>query len=564
MTPLLGKPLQNGKYTLDAEIGCGGFGITFKATHHYLNQTVVIKTLNEALQRDRHFEDFQQKFRDEARRLALCVHPNIVRVSDFFIEDGLSYMVMDYIPGVTLEEIIFPEKPLPEAIAIHYIRQIASALNVVHQNGLLHRDIKPQNIILREGTQEVVLIDFGIAREFKPGSTQTHTNMISSGYAPIEQYIAQGKRSPATDVYGLAATLYALLTGTVPIASILRQHQPMSQAQELQPQISAMTNHAIVRGMELQAEDRPATVDEWVALLPSVAGVTTFSDFPVETLPPSFAYNPSPFTKASTVEIAHPPSTPVNTQTQPRARIPLILGLSMISGLTLLAVILGIPWLRPQQPVTVLVNTPTPSPSESASPSLFPLPSPSKTPKASTTPQSSPSPTPDDPTPPVAEITPTSPDAIPLVAEILPTEPVPANKTSGRVPGFPVNSTVQEVQSSLGAPNASQPGEIEGTQRVSYEVIPNQASLSYLYDRNGKVSKTEASFAQNFDSLRMQVALNGMMNAQAPGDVLEGLKRVQRRQTNELLFQRNGLRGAIKRTEGDRVSISVWAEGLHP
>ena len=145
---LVGKKLQGGKYTLEQELGRGGFGITFKARHYYLGQLVVIKTLNETLRQDPAFAKFQRQFQDEARRLALCVHPNIVRVSDFFIEDRLLYMVMDYIPGQTLDMVVFPDYPLPEATAIHYIRQIGAALQVVHQNNLLHRDVKPQNIIL--------------------------------------------------------------------------------------------------------------------------------------------------------------------------------------------------------------------------------------------------------------------------------------------------------------------------------------------------------------------------------------------------------------------------------
>jgi len=212
MNTLIGKSLQDGNYTIDQELGRGGFGVTFKATHHYLGQTVVIKTLNEALHQHPEFEQFQHKFQAEARRLALCVHPNIVRVSDFFLEAGLPYMVMDYIPGPTLEAVVFPHNPLPEAVAVEYIRQVGAALSVVHDNGLLHRDVKPQNILLHEKTRQAVLIDFGIAREFTLNVTQTHTNMMSPGYAPIEQYLAQQKRTPATDVYGLAATLYALLT----------------------------------------------------------------------------------------------------------------------------------------------------------------------------------------------------------------------------------------------------------------------------------------------------------------------------------------------------------------
>ncbi len=273
MDMLIGKTLQRGKYTLEQELGRGGFGITFKATHQYLGQSVVIKTLNELLRQDPEFAKFQRQFQDEARRLASCVHPNIVRVSDFFVEGGLPYMVMDYIPGQTLDAIVFPDNPLPEATAIHYIRQIGAALQVVHQNNLLHRDVKPQNIILHGGTQEVVLIDFGIAREFTPGSTQTHTSMLSEGYAPIEQYLSQAPRTPATDVYGLAATLYALLTARVPIAASLRDRVPMPAPRDLQPHLSTAVNQAVMRGMAVEARFRPATVAEWLSLLPAPQSV---------------------------------------------------------------------------------------------------------------------------------------------------------------------------------------------------------------------------------------------------------------------------------------------------
>ncbi|AFZ25137.1 protein kinase family protein [Cylindrospermum stagnale PCC 7417] len=266
---LAGTILQSGKYTLIQEIGRGGFGVTFKAMHHYLSQEVVMKTINERLRQNPDFSKFESQFQDEARRLATCVHPNIVRVSDFFVEAGLPYMVMEYIPGETLgEAFVFPGIPLPEATAIHYIRQIGAALQVVHQNSLLHRDIKPDNIILRQGTQEVVLIDFGIAREFNGGVQQTHTGIVSEGYSPIEQYMTQAPRTPATDIYGLAATLYALLTAQVPIPSLLRDRQKMPSPRELQPHLSAAVNQAVMRGMAVESRFRPATVAEWLQLLP--------------------------------------------------------------------------------------------------------------------------------------------------------------------------------------------------------------------------------------------------------------------------------------------------------
>lgn len=268
---LVGKYLQNHKYSLDQELGRGGFGVTYKATLHSLGQTVVVKTLDEALRQDPNFAQSKQQFQAEAKRLALCVHPNIVRVIDFFIEDDFPFIVMEYVPGPTLDTVVLPAQPLAEATALHYSRQVGAALKVVHQNGLLHRDVKPQNLILRQGTDQVVLIDFGIAREFSPGLAQTHTSLVSPGYAPIEQYISQEQRSPATDVYGLAATLYTLLTAQVPAASILRNRQPLPAPRDLRAEISAATNQAIIRGMAVEPHDRPGSIEAWLKLLPDVS-----------------------------------------------------------------------------------------------------------------------------------------------------------------------------------------------------------------------------------------------------------------------------------------------------
>ena len=283
---LTGKTLQGGKYTINQEIGRGGFGITYKATHHFLNQEVVIKTLNHKLQKHPDFNKFESQFQDEARRLASCIHPNIVRVSDFFVEAGFPYMVMEYIPGETLgEAFVMPGIPLPEEQAIHYIRQIGAALGAVHQKNLLHRDVKPDNIILRQNTNEVILIDFGIAREFNTGVKQAHTGMVSEGYSPMEQYLTNAKRSPATDVYGLASTLYALLTAQVPMPVLLRDKEKMPSPRELQPHLSAAVNQAVMRGMAVEARFRPQTVAEWLDLLPGATRKTVVQAVPTHAVP---------------------------------------------------------------------------------------------------------------------------------------------------------------------------------------------------------------------------------------------------------------------------------------
>ncbi|NJM97438.1 MAG: protein kinase [Phormidesmis sp. RL_2_1] len=267
MSSLIGKLLQGGKYKLEAVLGRGGFGLTFRAQQIYLDQVVVIKTLHESFWSAPNLGDLQQQFQAEARRLAMCSHPNVVRVSDFFVEDGLPYMVMDYIPGRSLWDIVLPENPLPVAAAIDYVEQIGKALQVVHAKGLLHRDVKPQNIMIHQLTGEAVLIDFGIARELTQNPATTHTSIVTEGYAPIEQYLPKAHRSAATDVYGLAATLYTLLTAQVPVASILRDRTPLTPLRQLRPDIKAEMAQAIAQGMEIELKDRPQSVGRWLGLL---------------------------------------------------------------------------------------------------------------------------------------------------------------------------------------------------------------------------------------------------------------------------------------------------------
>ncbi|AFZ03715.1 serine/threonine protein kinase [Calothrix sp. PCC 6303] len=356
----VGTTLQGGKYTIDREIGRGGFGITFKATHHFLHQEVVIKTLNEKLRQHPDFVKFEGQFQDEARRLATCVHPNIVRVSDFFLEEGLPYMVMEYIPGETLgEAFVIPAIPLDEATAIHYMRQIGAALAVVHQNGLLHRDIKPDNIILRQGSQEVILIDFGIAREFSGGVQKTHTGMVSEGYSPIEQYLSQAHRSPATDVYGLAATLYTLITARVPIPALLRDREKMPSPRELQPHLSAAVNQAVMRGMAVEAKFRPPTVAAWLKLLPAVGAIPQPQYVPTSAVKtinlsaPSQEYSQKQAIPATKVKVNRPtPETPAKEKTgltAKKAPPKVMIG----TGVALLAASLGFG-------VTKMISTPTP------------------------------------------------------------------------------------------------------------------------------------------------------------------------------------------------------------
>ncbi len=259
--------LQDGKYTIIRIIAQGGFGITYLAKDDK-GDRVVIKTLNERLQRQSDFSKFQEDFVREALRLAKCRHPYIVQVEDVFQEGQLWCMVMEYIQGEHLADRVMNRGVLPEAEALHYIHQIGEALIVVHNNGLLHRDVKPANIILRAGRTEAVLIDFGIAREFTPDSTQPHTTYLSHCFAPIEQYKTVAKRGAYTDVYALAATLYFVLTNQQPPAAPQRATgKELQSPKQINPSISDRVNQAILVGMELEAKDRPQSMQQWLELL---------------------------------------------------------------------------------------------------------------------------------------------------------------------------------------------------------------------------------------------------------------------------------------------------------
>lgn len=269
MINLVGQSLQNSKYFLERELGRGNFGITYLATNLVLERKVAIKMLAPIWRQDSNLAEWIERFQNEAKRLAKCSHPNIVRVLDFFVENGYPYIVMDYIRGQTLAQIVSDGNPLSETIAIEYIKQAGTALSAVHEQALvLHQDIKPKNLILCQDNQQVILIDFGIAWEFKDDKLSNHKNFLSEGYAPIEQYLVDSSRTIATDIYGLAATLYTFLTGQIPPSAISRVHGcTLEPPHQIRPELSQTVSEAVMWGMALEADSRPSCVSEWLARL---------------------------------------------------------------------------------------------------------------------------------------------------------------------------------------------------------------------------------------------------------------------------------------------------------
>jgi len=262
-----GTLLQNGRYVIDVPLGQGYFGSTYRAMHANLVQPVVIKTLHDSLREHQNYEDFKRQFIEQARCLAKCLHPHLPRLLDLFEEEGQPFVVMDYVPGSTLAQLVDPEHLMPVDRALNYVQQLGSALTAIHAEGLLHRDIQPQNAIRQSGTDRIILIDVGFTRDFTPGVSQTHTSLLATGYAAPEQYDPQQPRTPATDVYSLAALLYYLLTATTPIVAPLRDRIPLPSPRQLNSAISRELDAVILNGLAVNPAQRPTSIDIFLAYL---------------------------------------------------------------------------------------------------------------------------------------------------------------------------------------------------------------------------------------------------------------------------------------------------------
>ncbi|MBW4619230.1 MAG: serine/threonine protein kinase [Cyanosarcina radialis HA8281-LM2] len=276
--------LKNGQYILKNRLRKGIFSVTYRATDSQSGQTVAIKTLNDRLPQQRNLTRFKQQFLLTAQKLAAIEHPHLARVLDYFEEGEKPYLVMAYLPGQTLEELVSTPQPLTVSVAIHYIRQIAQAVGVLHQHGLLHQDLRPQNIIQPLGKDTLVLTEFDLGSNLTDGSGQTQVNLLSTGYAPPEKYSLSAQLTPAADIYSLAATLYFLLVGQPPIpapvrASYLEKSLHGNRGKigdrlltptlrQARPRLNSAVELAIVRGLQVSPLERPQTVKSWLAILP--------------------------------------------------------------------------------------------------------------------------------------------------------------------------------------------------------------------------------------------------------------------------------------------------------
>lgn len=275
-----GVGLYNNRYVIGTCIGFGGFGITYRAWDNVLETVVAVKEYYPTglVQRvpgkpqviiytGESKEEYMQgleRFLDEAKNMAKFVdNPNIVHVDAFFEENNTAYLVMEYLPGMTLKSYLKSkggrigcEEVIPIADAV------ITALKEIHAGGIIHRDISPDNIMLCNDGR-IKLLDFGAARFSDADQERTRSIILKPGFAPPEQYQAKSKQGPWTDIYALCATVYRAITGVLPDESVNRVIEDTVQSPiQIYSDIPERISNTVMKGMSIYPEIRFSNVDE--------------------------------------------------------------------------------------------------------------------------------------------------------------------------------------------------------------------------------------------------------------------------------------------------------------
>lgn len=354
-----GKRLD-GRYEIREIIGVGGMAVVYKAYDNIDDRIVAVKILKEEYLAN---EEFRRRFKNESKAIAVLSHPNIVKVFDVSFGDRLQYIVMEYVEGITLKEYIEQQKVINWKEAVHFVSQILLALQHAHDKGIVHRDIKPQNImLLQDGTIKVT--DFGIAR-FSRSETRTMTEEAIGSVHYISPEQARGEiTDDKADIYSIGVVMYEMLTGQLPFQSdnavsiaIMQLQQDAKPPREINPEIPLGLEQITMRAMQKNPSNRYHSAAEMMLDIdefkrnPSIK--FNYSYF-VDTEPTKFVD-----ANAKTTVVPIKPQTESQditeeeeTEETPNKTMPIIFG--VIAGIiVIIAIFIGVLIFKNGQKVTV-------------------------------------------------------------------------------------------------------------------------------------------------------------------------------------------------------------------
>ena len=283
------------EFELRRFLGAGGFGIAYLGWNTELDIPVAIKeylpsdcaireddfsVLPKSADDEEMYEWGLERFLQEAQVLARFKHRSIVQVYRFFRGHGTGYIAMEYVEGQTLSNWLADRSPLSELELRGILFPLLDGLKDVHHNGLIHRDIKPGNIIMRTEDNSPVLLDFGAARQTVMAKSRSVTAVLTPGYAPVEQYSEKGGQGPWTDIYALGALCYRVLTGKAPEESLNRILEDSLEPLEkvCGGRCSPEFLRAVDWALQVRQEDRPQDLVEWRAVLEEEQGPEKFGN----------------------------------------------------------------------------------------------------------------------------------------------------------------------------------------------------------------------------------------------------------------------------------------------
>ncbi len=264
MDNYVGKRLD-GRYEVQEIIGVGGMSVVYKAYDNIDDRIVAIKVLKDEFLAN---EDFRRRFKNESKAIAVLSHPNIVKVYDVSFGEHLQYIVMEYVDGITLKEYIQKQGAITWNDALFFMKQILKALQHAHDKGIVHRDIKPQNIILLQNGQ-IKVTDFGIAR-FSRSETKTMTESAIGSVHYISPEQARGEfTDERADIYSVGVVLYEMLTGKVPFeadsavsVALMQLQKEAKRLTEINPDIPLGLEQIVAHAMQKNPQDRYQTATE--------------------------------------------------------------------------------------------------------------------------------------------------------------------------------------------------------------------------------------------------------------------------------------------------------------